>query len=349
MDSRERTHRAVEFGGPDRVPLEWYTLEGEEDRERSDVVSVLADLFGTEEIPAGPAEGRIRWRDIWGCVWERMAGYDTIGQVVGHPLADDRALARFEPPPADTARRFAGVAEKVAAQRADRPRYVLGLLGNLLWERLHFLRGMEQAMIDLYERPGLLGEVADRIVEFHRSSIAGYAAAGADAVAFAEDWGSQDRLLIPHATWRAFFKPRYAWIVEAAHARGLHVYMHSCGWIFEIIEDLIEIGVDIIELDQPELFGIERLDAAYGGRICFDCPVDIQRVLVTKDLARIRSSARRMVERLGGHGGGFIARMYPKPLHIRVTADAHAAAYEAFRETAVSFGSAPRPEPTGSS
>ncbi|MBN1421293.1 MAG: hypothetical protein JXP34_21140 [Planctomycetes bacterium] len=332
MDSRERTRRAVTFHDPDRVPLEWYTLEGEEDRERSDIVSVLADLFSIEEIPVDPAEGRVRWRDIWGCVWERMAGYDTIGQVVGHPLADDRALARFETPSADPDRRFAGVARKVAAQRADRPRYVLGLLGNLLWERLHFLRGMERAMIDLYERPDLLGEVADRITAFHVTSIAGYAEAGVDAVAFAEDWGCQDRLLIPHSTWRAFFKPRYARIVQAAHAGGLAVYMHSCGWIFEIIEDLIEIGIDIVELDQPELFGIERLDDAYGGRICFDCPVDIQRVLISNERDRIRTSARRMVERLGGHRGGFIARMYPKPLHIRVTAEAHAAAYEAFIE-----------------
>jgi len=63
-------------------------------------------------------------------------------------------------------------------------------------------------------------------------------------------------------------------------------------------------------MDQPGLFGIDRLAEAFGGRISFQCPVDIQQVLPTGDEARIEAFARDLVEKLGGFGGGFIAGHY---------------------------------------
>jgi uroporphyrinogen-III decarboxylase len=90
----------------------------------------------------------------------------------------------------------------------------------------------------------------------------------------------------------------------------MFVLMHSCGHIHEAMEDLVEAGIDAFQFDQPELHGIDRLADQFGGRVSFQCPVDIQKTLQTRDAALIERTARQMVERLGGKGGGFIAGYY---------------------------------------
>ena len=67
--------------------------------------------------------------------------------------------------------------------------------------------------------------------------------------------------------------------------------MHSCGYIYEIIEDLIELGMDVLQFGQPALYGIERLGREFGGRITFWCPVEIYRQPFRRAI-RIRFSVR---------------------------------------------------------
>ena len=110
--------------------------------------------------------------------------------------------------------------------------------------------------------------------------------------------------------WRELFKPDYQVLCDRALQRGLHVLMHSCGYIREAMDAMIEAGIDAFQFDQPELYGIDRLADEFGGRVTFWCPVDIQKALQTRDAERIEHAATRMIERLGEKGGGFIAGYY---------------------------------------
>ncbi len=127
---------------------------------------------------------------------------------------------------------------------------------------------------------------------------------------FAEDWGMQDRLLIDPILWREMFKDDFRALCGRAHDHGMHVLMHSCGYIYDIIGDLCEVGIDCLQLDQPQLSGIDRLADNFGGRMSFWCPVDIQQTLQSRDEKRIAEEARCLIERLGCYGGGFIAGYY---------------------------------------
>ena len=89
-------------------------------------------------------------------------------------------------------------------------------------------------------------------------------------------------------------------------------FVHSCGYVYEIIEDFIDVGVDILQLDQPELMGVERLSREFGGRVTFWCPVDIQKIMVTGDRALIESNTEKMMDYFGHFKGGFIAKDYPQ-------------------------------------
>ena len=118
----------------------------------------------------------------------------------------------------------------------------------------------------------------------------------------------------PLKEWRAIWKPRYARIYRAAHDAGLLTFLHSCGYIVDILDDLIEVGLDVIHMDQQENMGLALLGERFGGRLTFYAPVDIQHTMAHGTLDEIRAYCRDMVRLLGRPEGGFIPRWYSDPV-----------------------------------
>ena len=147
-----------------------------------------------------------------------------------------------------------------------------------------------------------------------------------------DDWGTERSSWISPAKWREVFKPRYKRIIDTAHSLNMHYFFHSCGYILKIIPDLIEIGVDVLQLDQPELLGINRLGKIFGGKICFFCPVDIQKSLQMKNSERIREIAKQMIKELGGFNGGFMAKEYPQLEAVNISQEKVEITYEIFEQ-----------------
>ncbi len=113
--------------------------------------------------------------------------------------------------------------------------------------------------------------------------------------------------MIPLALWRDVFLPRYADQFARVKRAGKKVWFHSCGDVHSIIGDLAGAGADVIELLQPDLMGIERLARDYGGKICFCCSVDHQRVAISGSRDEIFDYARRLADTFNRFHGGFIA------------------------------------------
>jgi hypothetical protein len=134
--------------------------------------------------------------------------------------------------------------------------------------------------------------------------------------------------------WRKLFLPGFERLISHAHSRGVAVWMHSCGYLWEIIPDLVAVGLDVLQFDQQENYPLQRLADHFAGKITFWCPVDIQKVLQTQDKATIQAYARRMRALLGGKGGGFIAKDYPDWKALGITEDEQQWAYEACLEVA---------------
>jgi uroporphyrinogen decarboxylase len=66
-----------------------------------------------------------------------------------------------------------------------------------------------------------------------------------DAISASDDIGHQDRLCMSPKTYRRIFKPRHARLVQAIKSRSDRPLMwHTCGSVYDILDDLIEIGVD---------------------------------------------------------------------------------------------------------
>jgi hypothetical protein len=173
------------------------------------------------------------------------------------------------------------------------------------------MRRMEVFLADCAGEPERVRVLLDRIADLLERQVHRYADIGVDGISSGEDWGTQDRLLMSPAMFRALFKPVYERVVGAARSRGLSFRLHSCGFVTEIIPDWIETGVNILQFDQPELHDIDVLARRFGGQVHFESPVDIQTTLQTRDHDRIARAARGYIDKLAApYGGGFIAGFY---------------------------------------
>lgn len=326
MDSRERVWRAVEFEGPDRVPFEWYEYGvGVLDLKRTDIAGVGFKPLQGSWSEAG---NEIRYVDEWGCIWVSYKSLPTIGRPIVHPLQNWDNINNYKFPELSLEKRFEGVDKEVKRLR-NLGKYIVGWLGAGIWARTRFLRGFREALADLYMHRDRIYKLLEFLTEFKIGLIRGYSELDIDCVAFTDDWGTQSRLFINPKIWVEVFRPYYMRIFKEAKKRGLHTYIHSCGNIYDIIGYWVKDGLNIIQMDAPHQVGLERL-SKYAGKICFNCCIDIQKILVRGVESEIYEEAKKMIELLGCEDGGFIARQYPQLAHIKVKPEVNEIAYKAF-------------------
>lgn len=329
MNARENALLAIEFGCPARVPL-CTTIAEDTDRNRS-VKAALEDELQNDFLlvmnsdpefkPPGPNT------DEWGNEWTR--GAETMGEVTGHPL---HSWARYDEwkrglPDFSAPRRY----ENAKAIRQEYPdKLVMGGLRFGMMNLLN-LRGYENFMTDFYLEPDRLSTLIDTLYsELHRM-VEGYAAAGVDAVILWEDWGLQDQLIVSPSMWRDVFRTRMAELVGHVHESGLRYILHSCGYIIDIIPDFIEMGVDVLQLDQQRQIGLDRL-GEFAGSVCFFCPADIQYMSSNRNLAAVRDYCEQMVDALSTPQGGFMYKTYAQPGSVDISIEAIKTEYKTMIE-----------------
>ncbi len=302
MSSSEVVRRAVRFEGPERLPRSLPETYGSD--------------FSWVAMSPSPDSRPGSGVDEWGAIWENI-GISNMGQVKEFPIKTWRDFDRLRVPDIKEPRRWETL--RGARDRAG-DKFLLGG-GISLYERVHFIRGLENTWADIYQAPERLNELVDILVDMNLYAIEKYAEEDVDGLFWCDDWGLQNRLMISADSWREIWKPRYARVYQAAHDAGLLTFLHSCGHIVEILDDLIEAGLDVIQLDQQENMGLEVL-GRFAKRITFWCPVDIQNTMARGNPDEIRRYVRKMVTTLAKPEGGFICGYYGDPVGAGHTQEA---------------------------
>ena len=329
MNGRERVKKAIHFGGPDRIPLMHHTVIGAwlkyGDRLKQLYEKYPADITslafssndpsrghgasysdGASGIAAGSSEygpeAGEGVRDEWGAVWLRLDD-QYKGQVVEHPLENWESLGSYrfpDPFPADLRD-----AVKRWSEAAGCEKYLL-VDGGTLFQRMFYLRGFENLLVDLVEKDERVVFLRDRILDHILGRIRGcLETAEIDGVSIRDDWGAQDRLLISPEMWREIFKPAYREICDTIQRGGANAHLHTDGCTMQIIPDLIEVGFDELN-PQLSVMKMEELARAVGGRVCLRSDIDRQHVLPGKDAEAVRRYVRRVIGLFGPFRGGLI-------------------------------------------
>ena len=169
------------------------------------------------------------------------------------------------------------------------------------FEQMQFIRGTENFYCDLLTRPKKMLEFLEKLHDFYCRYFRKLAQTDVDALLYMDDWGSQNALLIDPKLWKEFFRPLYRDYIDIAHAAGKKVFMHSDGYILDILPELIDLGLDAVNC-QIFCMGTEKLKP-FRGKITFWGEIDRQHLLPYGTKEDIRAAVRSVHDALYDQGG----------------------------------------------
>lgn len=302
MNSRERVKRCINFDSPDRCPM---TLPAPYPNDICGA-GITADPDWKPWRVWETVDGVRQWEDEWHNVWKCFSN-TSRGEVIQGVLQDWSDLENYQMPRMDLPLRY-DKASEIFAQNPDK--YHLGHLPGFPFAIMRYMRTVETFLADVLLYPDEVNALQRKVVDLLKRCIDQWATTDCDGVMFAEDWGTQERLLVSPTLWHEMFEWGFREIVGHANSVGIDIWMHSCGYIKDIIPSLVDIGVKVLQLDQPTLSGLDFLAKHCHGKTAVWSPVDIQKDLPTADEKYIRSCARELIDKLGSRGGGFICGYY---------------------------------------
>lgn len=290
MSIRENYLRALEFRYPQWIPcsINFAPIVWNMYREQLENIVLehprlfpdysLADRDFYDEMPLVYREGEY-YQDNWGCLWyTALKGLE--GQVVKSPLEDWSALDTYHmPDPLVFDERDADPKDWEEARDEIVSRKSEGKIasgnGERLFDRLYFLRGFENLMIDFITEPPELPRLIQMLEDYESCLIQKWLELGVDQIGFHTDIGMQTGLMINPKSFRKYIKPMFSRLFQACRKAGVHVYLSSDGCLLEIVDDLIECGVSAHDpqLRANTLPGIAK---TYQGRLCAFVDLDRQ-------------------------------------------------------------------------
>jgi len=338
MNPRERLIKTLDHEEPDRIPLTArFWLDTEVKLRKFYGVSTNDELLeklgiepGRAFIKIGPPRGWEPSKEYQGFC--DAIGYDSSDQYTTYEewgierrlgsQAENRLLRQFyfTKHPWEEFSEVSQIEELVLPDLSDPKRFensrrivkdlgdvrvIFADIGHCQWTKAWELRGMMTFMKDLHLNRKMAEAVLDRLNEYYCDMIDRLFDMGAEGVRLSEDWGNNKSMFINPVLWREIFKPRYQKLFERAKRRNGFVMFHSDGNITPIVEDLVEIGIDILNPIQPECMDQIEVKKKYGDKITLDTGISVQKTLPFGSTSEVKREALKTIKNLAP-GGGFV-------------------------------------------
>ena len=243
--------------------------------------------------------GNDLFRDVFGVVWDRSIDKD-IGNITGSLFDQDSFHDYKFPDPLDK-RFFEDIGQSI---KIKPDMFRLFQIGFSLYERAWTLRGMEPLLMDFLINPDFVHELLSAITDYNLAQINEAMKYDIDAVYFGDDWGQQNGLIMGYETWKEFIYPQLKRMYDAVHAQGKYVFIHSCGDVDELFDDLAEIGLNCFNPFQPEVMDVFSLLDQYRGRITFHGGLSMQKTLPFGTPEDVRKESEKLIK--SGREGSYI-------------------------------------------
>ncbi len=281
--------------------------------------------------------------DDWGCSSTEVE--PGVWVPTGHPLAamtTDAELAAYRgwPDMSDPAR-VAHAGETARRLAADGRYAVMGTPWLLsVFERAIDLQGMDRLLLNMAAEPDFAVALFAKILGYCKTLMGNFVAACGehlDIVGLSDDLGTERGLLRSPRMYRRLLKPLHADYIAFIKARTrAKVFLHTDGDVFDLLDDLVEIGVDIlnpIQTSAGKMGDLPALKRRYGRNLVFCGAIDTQRVLPFGTPEDVRREVRRVIEALAPGGGYLLAAVHT------ITDDVPPENILAMTEAALEFGS----------
>ncbi len=348
MKPRERVQRALAHQEVDRVPIDLggtqnstmcagayanfkqYLGVATPTRELSRVFeTVVMDEAVLSRLPVDtravfarpPAVSGTRWLDDrtfvdeWGITFRRAAEGVPYYDPVGHPLAEATLadLDRYAGPDVEDPSRYAGLGD-IARDLHEKTDYAIcaSTADTTIFDKAWMLRGMAQFLSDLLLDPPFALALLEKVAAIQSRRQAAFlreVGPYIDVTLIADDMGTQRGPIIRPELYRKMVKPfhrRYVSVIRQHTAAKIH--NHACGSIFDLVEDYIEIGIDVLNPMQiaANKMSAGNLYAHFHGRMAFWGGIDTQRILPAGAPAEVRQAVRDTIAAMHSLEGGHV-------------------------------------------
>jgi uroporphyrinogen decarboxylase len=347
MSHRERVNAVLSHKQPDRIPIDLgstrnssIVVEGYERlkshfnvQEENVLLSRMMRAVDVNEqilqaldidtrgvFPGTPpdiATGDRSYKDEWGVERVNPPGSDYYDQV-SYPLSGPISIndiRKYPFPETQDSIRTKGLKERVKYIHEKNCAAVLNMPSGFV-HASQYLRGFEDWFADIAGDRKLIEFLFDAVLDVNLSIcrvILQEVGNEVDVLLASDDLGFQDELMISPRAYRELIKPRHRKYFQLMHEMSpAKVLFHTCGSVADIIEDLIEIGVDAIHPVQVSAAGMEprKLKDKYGDRLAFWGGVDTQHVLPRGNIDEVKAEVERRIEELGDNGGYILCAVH---------------------------------------
>ncbi len=317
MNSRERTFMALDHKEPDRPPISaTYTPEAAKilraafGREEDDLGYVMGnDLIKTtvgiensyymHDTPTYVCPFGVTWRNV-----SNSTGAYT--EIIDGALRDDpdgKKLAAYKIPDPDNPALYTHVRE--AVEKYGKEKFMIGSCQCSIFETAWYLHGMEDMLMDMASDEDYTNELFDKIAEFPLKAGLHMIEAGVDMIWLGDDIATQRNMMISLPMWRKYLKGRYEKIfAEFRKAKkDIVIAYHSCGNCSDVLDELADIGLDVINPIQPLAMNPYEIKKRFGKRLTLFGAIDVQNLMPFGTKEEIVHTVREYKKYLGAKGG----------------------------------------------
>lgn len=321
MTNRENILRAIRFETPDHIPMVfainsacWQAYPHEAINELLESHPFLFPNYKRPLEPFTPDFHPITKKgkpfiDDFGCVWESAVDGFT-GTVTTHPLNSWDNFETYKFPNPTVCMGVGAIDwEKTRLEVAVAKENGLftggGLRHGHTFLQLSDIRGYENLTFDFADEEPLLPILIEKLEEFNMYIVNQYVDMGVDMISYAEDLGMQIGPMLSPEHFKRYIKPSYERLMKPARDKGCIVHMHSDGDIRTLVDDIIDGGVEVINL-QDLVNGIDWIANKFAGKTCVDLDIDRQLVTVQGTPKEVEELIRQEVTQIGSKKGGLM-------------------------------------------
>ena len=309
MTGRERMIAALRREEPDRMPtLEWIispkvirAMTGQDSEiEFIRQMGLDAIAIGTN-MKKEKVDDR-HFKDEWDIT---RVSYDDYPNAVGHPVQDEADLKKIKMPDPDADYRFDDI--RAAMDELQGEQAVVIRLRDV-FSQPRDLMGFENFLMGFYTQPDLVSRIMEMSVDYNSRLAENVKSLGGEIIVVGDDIADSSSLLLSPELYREMVKPHFNRLIRKFKDLGLYVIKHTDGNIMDVIEDLVDSGIDCLDpIDPLAGMDIRTVKEKYGSRICIKGNLDCVKTLVDKSPEDVVKETKQCILDASVGGGHIIS------------------------------------------
>jgi len=311
------------------------SLETKVQRGSQGIYQIQADFIEREDIDAIVIfeDARVlKWIDEehyvdeWGITWQIPS--TGIPYVVEHPIQSEEDLDSYTPPSPDTDYRFDTLKEAVKRFKGEK---AIIFLGHDAFEFSHYLRGLENLLMDYLMNPDFVKRLAGIVMDYKRPVLEQAADEGADILLTGDDYAYRHAPIMSPQHFREFVLPYFQEAVDVAKEKGVPFMKHTDGNLWPITDMIVDTGIDCLDPLEPIAgMDIGQVKKRYGDRIAVAGNVDCGELLSRGTPEEVVEAVKETIAKASPGGGHILASS--NSIHPAVKPENYRAMVEAAKE-----------------